>query len=347
VLAVLACGPEPEPQASLEGRTFLSQSVTEDGAPRQLVAGTELRLEFFEGARISASAGCNLLDGTYAIEGDVLVLSDAAQTAIGCDPALSEQDDWYFGYLASSPAFELDDDTIVLEGSGVRIEYLDQEVATPDAELVGPTWTVDTVAPPVPVLTTRPDDPNGTAISTFAWTEAETGVTFQCSIENGPYGPCNSPFTFEVIVDTSNNGEHQFAVRAIDAVGNASSPAIYKWKVNSVGFTITGNADGLLSPGTPRRLVLTLHNPNSFTIYVTAIQVTVDSAPPGCPATNVDVIPSDIDATVAKRVAVPANGTASVPTARRPQILLKNLPTNQDSCMTKTFSLRYTGIATK
>lgn len=145
VLALLACDPEPEPEPSLEDRVYLSQAVTEDGAPRALVDGTQLRLQFFEHPRVSASAGCNTLGGRYSIAGDVFVLSDASETAIGCDSVLSQQDDWYFGFLGSSPTIEVGDDTIVLEGSHVRIEYLDQEVATPDAELVGPTWTVDTV----------------------------------------------------------------------------------------------------------------------------------------------------------------------------------------------------------
>ena len=210
-------------------------------------------------------------------------------------------------------------------------------------------WTVDTVAPPAPVLTDKPDDPNGSAISTFTWTDAEGGVTFECSIENGPYGPCSSPFTFEVIVDTSNNGQHQFAVRAIDAAGNRSGTTTYQWKVdNSIGFTITGNASDLLYPGIWRPLLLTLHNPHNFTIYVTLLQTTVEDAA-GCAAgPNVEVQQSDIDATVAKRVAVPSNGTALVPAARRPQIRLKNLPsTNQDSCKSKRFTLSYAGTATK
>ena len=210
-------------------------------------------------------------------------------------------------------------------------------------------WTVDTVAPPAPALTDKPDDPNGSAISTFTWTDAEAGVTFVCSIENGPYGTCSSPFTFEVIVDTSNNGQHQFAVRAVDAAGNRSSATTYSWKVdNSIGFTITGNASGLLYPGIWRPLLLTLHNPHNFTIYATQIQVTVADAP-GCTAgSNVEVQQSDIDSTVTKRVAVPSNGTALVPAARRPQIRLKNLLlTNQDSCKSKTLTLSYSGTATK
>ena len=71
-------------------------------------------------------------------------------------------------------------------------------------------------------------------------------MTFECSVENGPFGTCTSPFTFTVIVDTSNNGQHQFAVRAVDLAGNVSASASYKWKVEpDIGFTITGDASGL------------------------------------------------------------------------------------------------------
>ena len=210
-------------------------------------------------------------------------------------------------------------------------------------------WQVDSIAPPAPVLTDKPDDPNGSAISTFTWTDAEAGVTFECSIENGAYQPgCSSPFTFEVIVDTSNNGQHQFAVQAVDAAGNRSAPTTYRWKVDKdVRFTITGNAGGLLYPGIWRQLVLTLHNPNNFTIYVTSLQVVVDNNPV-CPTNpNFAVQQSDIDATVAKRVAVPANGTAPVPAARAPQLQLVNTTVNQDVCKNQTLALSYSGTAVK
>lgn len=129
---------------SLEGRFFLSQKVTEGGAPRPLVAGTQLSVSFDEKSRVGANAGCNSLGGRYAIEGGKLVITDAMQTEMAC-PGRLEQEAWYTKFLTASPSITVDGNNLVLEGGGVRIEYLDRKIATPDLELVGPTWTVDTI----------------------------------------------------------------------------------------------------------------------------------------------------------------------------------------------------------
>jgi heat shock protein HslJ len=139
-----ACDDDP-PGSDPSNRTFLAQDVTENGSPRVLVDGTTLQLHFYESPRVTASAGCNTLDGRYSIADGAFVLSDAASTEIGCDTPLHDQDDWYFGFLQSSPSIVVEGDSLVLDGDGTRIEYLDQEAATPDLELQGPTWTVDTI----------------------------------------------------------------------------------------------------------------------------------------------------------------------------------------------------------
>jgi len=206
-------------------------------------------------------------------------------------------------------------------------------------------WTVDTVPPPAPGITTRPDDPNGSAISIFEWTEAENGVTFQCSIENGAFQPCVSGVTY--IVDVSNNGLHQFAVRAIDAAGNVSVAASWSWKVDpSVHFTITGTAGGLLHPGQWVPLALSIVNQKNFVIKITGLSVSVSTSPPGCPAgANVQVQPSP--ASSSNTFTVPANSTTAVPAAFEPMIRLKNTAQDQYLCKNQTFSLSYSGTATK
>ena len=206
-------------------------------------------------------------------------------------------------------------------------------------------WTIDLTPPPVPLITSAPPDPSSQAESTFEFTDAESPVSFQCSIENGPFGPCSSPFTFTVIVDSSNNGQHQFAVRAVDPAGNVSGSASYNWKVTNIGFTVTGNAAGLLYPGVWRQLPLQLVNPHNFTIFVESIVVAVSGAPGGCAAANIEFVQSS--ASTASPVTVPANSTAAVPVAKQPQIRLKNLSTDQDTCKNVSFSLSYSGTATK
>lgn len=128
----------------LEGRVFLAQKVTENGAPRPLVEGSGLMLSFSEGSRVGANAGCNSMGGRYTLESGALVITESAITEKAC-PGVLQQEAWYMGFLQKRPALTVDGDTLVLEGSGVRIEYLDRKIATPDLALVGPTWTVDTI----------------------------------------------------------------------------------------------------------------------------------------------------------------------------------------------------------
>ena len=96
-------------------------------------------------------------------------------------------------------------------------------------------WTVDTVAPAHRV-DGQAAGSDTTATSTFNWTETSTDVVaFQCWVENGSFQatvpsvgeanqPCASPLTFDVA--TTNNGQHQFAVRAVDAAGNVSGSGV-------------------------------------------------------------------------------------------------------------------------
>lgn len=207
-------------------------------------------------------------------------------------------------------------------------------------------WTIDSLPPPVPVLTDKPDDPNGDGIADFTWTDAEAGVTFMCSIENGPFATCTSPVHY--LVNVANDGQHQFAVRAFDAAGNAST-VFYSWKVEKgINITLTGNAVGLLAPGLTRPIALTIHNPNNFPVTVTGVQVTVSSAPPGCTAAvNVELQQTDI--TASQTLLVPSHGSVTLPAQGHPapQISFKNTNFNQDACKGGSFGLSYLGTGVK
>lgn len=133
------------PPPKLEGRVFLSQSVTEGGKPRALVDGTRLQLSFQEQANVSAQAGCNSLGGEYTVTGGKLVITRAALTELFCEQKQFEQDGWYSDFLESSPTIMVDGNVLVLEGKDTRLEYLDREEAIP---FIGRTWAVETIVEP-------------------------------------------------------------------------------------------------------------------------------------------------------------------------------------------------------
>ncbi len=156
VLVTGACGRERIPQAGATdststggepwGRTFLSTSVTENGEPKPLVAGTRITLNFFaDGHRLGAQAGCNQMGGPASFEGGRLVVGDMATTDMGCDPPRHAQDEWLARFLTSKPTWVRSGSTLTLDNGTVRMVLEDREVADPDRPLRGTKWVVDTI----------------------------------------------------------------------------------------------------------------------------------------------------------------------------------------------------------
>jgi hypothetical protein len=213
---------------------------------------------------------------------------------------------------------------------------------------VGSAYQVDKLVP-APVLTYKPDDPNGDGIANFNWTESEAGATVLCSIENGKFTSCPSEGGYQAhyIVDVANDGTHQFALRASDALGN-SSVTSYSWKVlHEVNVVVTGDAVGLLYPDGPtRQIALVLHNPNNFPLTISFIDVSVKSSPPGCPAfadpPNIVIQQSNIgNGPSPQTIVVPANSDLPLSPANRPTIRLVDTGLTQDACQNGAFTLTY------
>lgn len=148
MLLASGCGGEDASTGSdrdLTGRTFLSESVTEDGQARALVDGTRISLAFTTDGQVAANAGCNHLTGEVTIDEDRLDVGLTARTEVGCDPELHTQDEWLAEFLQSSPFWTLDGDRLTLTAAGTEIVLLDREVADPDRPLEGTRWLVDTI----------------------------------------------------------------------------------------------------------------------------------------------------------------------------------------------------------
>lgn len=130
-------------QVELDGRTFLSTAVTENGAAKELVADSRVRLSFEEG-RLSAHSGCNTMNGDYTIEDGALSVGPLMMTQMGCQDGLAEQDTWLSELLSDGPAVALDGDELVLTAGSTVLTLADRVVADPDRALVGE-WAVESL----------------------------------------------------------------------------------------------------------------------------------------------------------------------------------------------------------
>jgi heat shock protein HslJ len=147
LLVLAACGARPAGEAAsdpLRGKTFLATAVTEDGKPHELVA--EVSVEFTDDGRLIAQAGCNMMQGQVdTADGKLVVDGGLSMTAIGCDQARHDQDDFVMGVLGASPSWQLTDSELTITAGATKFEMAPREAVRPDKDLVGTTWELDTL----------------------------------------------------------------------------------------------------------------------------------------------------------------------------------------------------------
>ena len=86
-------------------------------------------------------------------------------------------------------------------------------------------WTVDTQAPAAPLIVAAPAPLTAAAAARFALSAAEAGVRLSCRLDGQP-AACDG-------ADGLAEGEHAFAATAVDAAGNESAAAMYRWTIDA------------------------------------------------------------------------------------------------------------------
>lgn len=145
LLLLSACGNESSASGSPDGKSFLSVTVTEDGKPKQLAPQTRIQLQFLDGSRLSASAGCNSMIGKVSRGDGKLTVKDLETTGMGCDPARHAQDDWLAKLLQDKPTWKLTGDKLTVSKGTTEIVLQDRETAQPDKPLDGTKWSLESV----------------------------------------------------------------------------------------------------------------------------------------------------------------------------------------------------------
>jgi hypothetical protein len=212
------------------------------------------------------------------------------------------------------------------------------------------------VAPPS--ITREPNVPADDKVSKFRLTHGSKKATFECALQQdgGPivYSACGANPRYQ------NLGQFEYCFLAKAIVGGVrSTPASFCWtNYTPATFGIKGSLDQnqRLYPGNAGEAVdLVFENPNNQDITVLEVTVgiadetTKDGEPnPGCRGT----VDFEVLKQLTHQVIVPRNSTRSlselnVPSSAWPVVAFKNLPTNQDACKGTSFTITFTGTASK
>ena len=94
----------------------------------------------------------------------------------------------------------------------------------------------DTTAPDT-TITSYPSNPSTSSSASFNFTSTETGSTFECKLNGGPWLSCASPKSYSGL---TTDRSHTFKVRATDGSGNTdTTPASHTWVIDATPPTIS------------------------------------------------------------------------------------------------------------
>lgn len=122
-----------------------------------------------------------------------------------------------------------------------RLPTLEGKVVTGGRLNVERALTAD-LAAPVATIDSAPASLTSSRSASFEFTSSKPGSTFECRVDGEEFAACGSPMTYAELAD----GEHTFAVRAIDEYGIVGSAAEAGWTVDATAptATITSGPEG-------------------------------------------------------------------------------------------------------
>jgi hypothetical protein len=112
------------------------------------------------------------------------------------------------------------------------------------AAVVAPKPPAD-ISPPNTAIISGPPNTTISTSASFGFSANESGSSFQCKLDSGPWEACSSPTAYSSL----NIGSHSFSVRAGDGAGNFdASPATRTWTVRALGDTTPPNTSIVSGP---------------------------------------------------------------------------------------------------
>jgi HYR domain len=181
-------------------------------------------------AHVSGPLGSNgWYRGDVAVSWDVADPQSAIASASGCDPAT---------YTADTPGTTVS--CSATNGAGLAAQASVQ-------------FRIDRTSPET-TMSAAPSSSVASSSAEFSFSSPEAGASFECSLEGGAFASCSSPQSYAGLGD----GTHSFAVRAIDAAGNADpTPAAHTWTIRTAAPTLHVPADRVVEATGPNGAVVT------------------------------------------------------------------------------------------
>ncbi|WP_448626902.1 META domain-containing protein [Geodermatophilus sp. URMC 64] len=98
----------------------------------------------FEDTRLRGISFCNHYAGGYTLDGDALTIDGLGGTEMGCDPHVMAAETAFLTALGAADRAAREGDELVLTGADLALRFT-RQAPVPDRELVGTSWTLDTL----------------------------------------------------------------------------------------------------------------------------------------------------------------------------------------------------------
>lgn len=96
-------------------------------------------------------------------------------------------------------------------------------------------WSVDVTAPVANIVNVNPNAAVNNSANVAIEFNANESASFECSVDNNAFASCSSPLALSNVAE----GNHWFAVRAIDVAGNVGLAATYNWSTDLSAPVVT------------------------------------------------------------------------------------------------------------
>ncbi len=135
-------GQEPDDSPTIDGAWVLI-AATVDGATLSLNDQYRVTMTI-DGSDISGRAACNSYGGAVSTDEGAFSVGELAQTEMACEPAVMEIESTFMRGLFGVTGWTRSGGTVALTGEGVEYTF-ELLPPVPTAELIGPTWVLDTI----------------------------------------------------------------------------------------------------------------------------------------------------------------------------------------------------------